>query len=138
MDTTTPLNVPLLRKAVEWVEEQDALDLSVAHHQALLEGSPSYEHDHGTDRWWNQQTWLKASDCGTAMCLAGFVVTLAGYEPTYDAAYCALPGKYKVTVSDTAQQLLGLSDLQAGRLFAPNNTAADIRELAEAYAGEKL
>ncbi len=74
------VNVPLLRKVVEWVEEQDRL---------ANMGMPSR---------WNQAEWmtyspklrediiaaqLDSSDplCGTAMCVAGKIAFDAGWKP---------------------------------------------------------
>jgi hypothetical protein len=68
------INVPLLRKVVEWAEEQANL-------------SPE-------DRIWRQQVWILTDSelmtdadpyCGTTMCIAGKVALDAGWYPDFGA-----------------------------------------------------
>lgn len=115
---TEPIvNIPLLRKAVEWVEEQDALPEDT--------------------RQWMQDVWGLSEDdrlmeyghsvgCGTAYCVGGKIAEDAGIDWSIQAA------------GHVAGDLLGLTGLQADELFEPGNTAADIRRIAESIAGERL
>jgi hypothetical protein len=145
MTATAPeieINVPMLRKYTEWVEEQEALDWP--------------------ERQWLQSYWLtgpaamsaavaqatgKVMPCGTAYCMAGKIA--ADADPRYvtasfvDGVHC----------STLAGQLLGLTPVAPGPgegyhdpshpytnhpLFRASNTAATIREIAESLAGERL
>lgn len=123
----TEINVPLLRKAVEWVEEQNALPL--------------------TTRQWDQTSWVTpeqirivddnlAAGCGTAYCVAGWLA--AQQHPELMHSSCAIVGDMKLHSSDVARELLGITDDQADVLFASTNSAADVRRAAEWIAGEQL
>lgn len=146
------VNVPLLRKAVEWVEEQVAVP--------------------EIDRQWRQRTWVtqprwKAEDllepmctsarglidfekvyklakqvephCGTAYCVAGYVAQLVD-ESYQTNSY----GDGGVHCSVVAAKALGIpyvlssAGIAQTELFEGNNTAEGIRYFAEYYAGEKL
>lgn len=113
MNETDEVNVPLLRKAVEWVEEQDKLDAD--------------------DCMWSQELWRwSKGDCGTTFCVAGYVAQLV--EPRYaDRDYVN-----DVHISTRGQRALGLSDEDAAHLFCADNTAEDVRAIAEHIAGEPL
>lgn len=129
------VNIPLLRKAVEWVEYQDALPIE--------------------QREWFQGEWVDAdgwrfedlaekevieeseasvlkSSCGTAYCVAGYI------GQSLESAYAASDTYEGVHVSDFAAEALGLDFHEHVALFSAYNTAADIREIAEEIAGEKL
>lgn len=130
-------NVPLLRKMVEWVEEQ----------ATLTEG-----------REWNQ-TWFVLHDmgvqwvvgegevafCDTAYCVAGKVAVDAGWVAKDDSGYVHKDGVTR-RASDVAAEILGIPDWYAvdedydrpEHLFDGGNSAEDIRRLAEGYAGERL
>lgn len=113
-------NIPLLRKAVEWVEVEDA------------------KKRRGERSEWDQNNW-----CGTACCVAGHVVQTTGWEmpKDFDAAL-SYPLVYRNGVSESvshaAKQELGITTAEAGFLFAASNDAATIRNIAEAIAGEPL
>lgn len=116
-----PLNVPLLRKAVEWVEA---------------------ESQRGPESEWVQAHWYseKKSSCGTAYCVAGYVAQLDGARFDWDAG-----GKLfhpetgaRMSVSEYAREKLGLSPREAGELFCGTNSAVTIRRFAERFAREKL
>lgn len=137
-------NIPLLRKTVEWVEEQAAL--------------PKHKSR------WRQSTWFhlwrlrptkahrEAGEviadgytCRTRYCFAGKVVADAGWEPewysTYEndleAEYVTKDGQ-RMEVMEAAKLELGLSAHGAWSLFHATNTAKDIRRIAEQIAGERL
>lgn len=133
------VNVSLLRKAVEWVEEQDKLP--------------------EIDREWVQGGWVTGPwnmaynlvyeavplrrhefaelanklepHCGTAYCVAGYIGQM------HDARYAKADNVGGVPVAEYAEKLLGIEGLDHD-LFEGTNTAADIRRIAEKLAGEKL
>lgn len=131
------LNIPLLRKGVEWVEEQEALPVMT--------------------RQWMQDMWVTSEEdrvacltgetgCGTAYCLAGWVA-MQKYPELAEIDFAWVNGKY-LRSSDVAAEELGLPGYGVApeqyetsclhKLFSPHNTAADIRRIAEELAGEKL
>lgn len=98
---------------------------------------------------WNQGSWLKRTSCGTVGCLAGNTVLNAGYLPlatsdgflnyvSRERVPCNEDGYFVVVagrdnsllangvpverVSDCAQRLLGLSDVEANLLFSGDNS----------------
>lgn len=135
-------DIPLLRKVVEWVEEQEQLDED--------------------DRSWLQNTWARRypseteNECGTAFCVAGKVVNdagfvfLWGYDPKDPdteedlvaqgfATYCFNSKTNQIMfIRDAAAELLGIDSYDADQLFAYYNDAADIRRICERIAGEPL
>lgn len=143
------VNIPMLRKAVEWVEEQDKLpkiesrwnqgqwltDANVVLNDAALEAL-------GGPEWFWSATYSpqtlreKRKElehlCGTAYCVAGYVAQL--HDERY-AVSAEVEGNHS---QDVARRVLGLSADQADRLFYGENTAADVRRIAEEIAGEKL
>jgi hypothetical protein len=123
------VNVPLLRKAVEWVEEQVELD--------------------GWGQW-DQANWVmpeseridlydREPGCGTAYCVAGYVGQLVNPAYAGDAwggADVGAPGARHV--SDVAREALGLTPMQSNTLFESANGVDRIRALAEDFAGGAL
>lgn len=145
-------NVPLLRKAVEWVEAEAA--------------KPEI------DREWNQGSWLLkpfdrarimveevwgladvdevwelaarvAPACGTAYCVAGYVAQLTDerfvtdqHVNDPDDPRADLEGD--IHCSQVAREALGLTQSQADALFDAFNSAATVRAIAEEIAGESL
>lgn len=136
---TNTVNVPLLRKGLEWVEEQAALPV--------------------TRRRWNQgsyvvpwRRWLLSQvsaaeyhkavfqsetgalfDCGTACCFAGYI------------AQEAEPGFNELSIEDQSQSArdvaikhLGISEWEARHLFNGDIGPAAIRSICEKIAGEPL
>lgn len=120
-------NIPLLRKAVEWVEAQDQLPVQTREWRQEDFVAPEHErvnyygHDVG---------------CGTAYCVAGWVA--AQVHPELEHRYFARVNGEVLYSDDVAMQQLGLDAEQAGVLFSPNNSAADVRKTAEWIAGERL
>lgn len=113
-DETKP-NIPALRKAVEWVEQQAAL--------------PKEE------REWEQIHWIsRRSYCGTAYCVAGYVAIKLVGAKVDDAAR---DRRTNCHVSDIAAEYLGIRGVEDS-LFCATNDAADIRRAAENLAGEPL
>lgn len=135
------VNIPLLRKCVEWVENEAS--------------KPAIDR-----RWWQNRYltpprvlagWLLQyqpgvnilneyelldqveTHCGTAFCVAGYVGQL--YEERYQFEDCPDGLGH---VSEFAQKKLGLTSEQAQKLFAGENSVHDIRRIAEQFAGEPL
>lgn len=117
-------NIPLLRKAVEWVEAQDALP---EHERQWLQAMYVLPAEApGTWLARLRATYNRPASCGTCYCVAGKIQhDLTGSEN-------------EVTARRVAMEALGLTDDQAFALFAGGNTAADVRRIAEDIAGERL
>lgn len=137
------VNIPLLRKVVEWVEEQEA----------LTEG-----------RVWYQEAWLAdASDeelsslndayvsCGTVYCVAGKIALDAGWRIMHTADgrindWTVEKDGMQMEVRSVAARELGLEadvlvydpSTDVERLFEASNSAARVRAVAEDIAGEPL
>lgn len=122
------VNIPLLRKAVEWVEQQDALPKE--------------------KREWLQEYYVVVEDlrifdlhhkvgCGTAYCVAGYIGAMVD-ERYQEGQWGGGDSTANEHVSTVAERALGLSDIQSSLLFNGSNTAARIRALAEEFAGEAL
>jgi len=122
------VNVPLLRKAVEWVEAQIELD--------------------GWGQW-DQTAWVTPEGeridlydlevgCGTAYCVAGYIGQLLNPAYAGDMWGGGAPFEGGVHVSDIAREALGLTTMQADLLFESTNGPRRIRELAEGFAGGAL
>ena len=106
------VNIPLLRKAVEWAEAEAAL---------------------GEDGRWVQAFVSSEKHCGTSYCIAGWVAaqdTETG-DP-YDVP-CGDPVRH-------AADRLGIphTDDEWNPLFHADNTIKDVRHIAESLAGERL
>ena len=139
----TEVNIPLLRKCVEWVEEEAT--------------KPGIDR-----RWWQNRYltpprvlagWLLQyqpgvnilneyelldqveTHCGTAFCVAGYVGQL--YDERYQFTDC-IDGEENGHVSEFARDKLGLTQEQSQKLFAGENNVRDIRRIAEQFAGEPL
>lgn len=144
----TEVNIPLLRKAVEWVEFQDALPMIDSEWQQNLWTASPRERSveitisaelAGMPR--EQET--KAINalephCSTAFCVAGYVAQLLDERYTKDNRVDG------VHVSEFAARALGIphtvdiKGVTVPKLFWGGNTAEAIRDFAEELAGEKL
>lgn len=104
------VNVPLLRKAMEWAEVEAT--------------KPAEESQ------WNQLAYLSGTQrrCGTAYCVAGYVGQLL------DARYAddEFGGDLHQHVSNFAAEALGLSREMEVDLFAATNDIEDLRILTKA------
>lgn len=134
-ENTNEVNIPLLRKAVEWAEAENAKGLDAV-------GRPLgewYQGDWHTNKsWWVEySTHDTTNTCGTAYCIAGYVGQLL--EPAFQKSdYLHENTEDEIHVSKFAQEALGLTNDQASSLFAGGNDIERIRELAEKFSGEKL
>lgn len=107
----TKINVPLLRKTLEFVSEHP--------------------------EEWNQRTWGYNFPCGTVGCFAHHACRLSGAEFVDAQHVLAAPGdprdrifvhlgKRVVHVSDRARRALGVEN---ANLFGGANTLGDLREM---------
>jgi hypothetical protein len=119
----TDINVPLLRKGVEWVEEQ-----------ARLDPDSSQWHQSGwvTPEFLRVNIWDTEPGCGSAYCLAGYIGQLV--DPRYENT-AEVDG---VHVSEVAVKALGLDGTGPLELFVAQNTAEDVRRIAEELVGGPL
>lgn len=130
----TEVNIPLLRKAVEWAEAEAAKPWEISQWSQgdwvtrfdpldPVEPSP-VEIEAG----WASEGQVKSSECGTCFCIAGYVaVAIMGESP--DVAF---------HVEGIAAKGLGIKGEVAESLFDCDNTIEDVRRIAESIAGERL
>lgn len=130
-------NIPLLRKYVEWVETQAALPLLdrewlQSYYVLDPESHVRYKKERLAEQ--GEKVFLKdlRPTCGSAFCVAGRIA--ADHDPRY-AKNDVING---VHCADVAMKLLRISHEDAMSLFRGQNTATDIREIAEDIAGERL
>lgn len=121
------VNIPLLRKAVEWVEAEAAKPPELCEWEQRLWNIPP-----DTDDIYGQHLRAnRAPECGTTYCVAGYIGQLV--DPRY-AETVEVDG---VHIEEVAGAALGLQPLQH-HLFFARNTAEDVRRIAEEIAGEPL
>lgn len=115
-------NIALLRKAIEWAEEQQ---------------------DSGTNLW-DQNIWLSKRDCGTSYCIAGYMGQLM--EPAFRDDDLAEEKNLQnpmglmgvVHVSEYVRNRLGLTVNQAAVLFQATNTIDNLKDIFETVTNEKF
>lgn len=116
------VNIPLLRKAIEWAEAEAA--------------KPA-----GEFCAWNQGAFIMQTACGTAFCIAGYVGQIV------DPRYAQAERVDDVPVGQAAVEALGIPVEDGCRdpgctcgvpLFSATNTIEDVRRIAESLAGERL
>lgn len=124
------VNVPLLRKAVEWAEAEAAKPWD----QCL----------------WYQGDWVAPEGevarygevkCGTAYCIAGYAAMLTlGKGESFDECGGIVDAKGRDVehASERARRELGIDTWEAERLFSAGNDIDRVRYLAEEIAGEPL
>lgn len=118
------VNIPLLRKAVEWAEAEAAKPAELCEWvQADYRVEPARA----------QSMYDKAPGCGTCYCIAGFV------GAQLDARYTQKNLVDGVHVNEFAAKALGINLTEADNdLFHEDNTIEDVRRIAEELAGERL
>ena len=100
------------------------------------------EHIDAHPKEWRQDSWAtrtSASACGTAFCLAGHAVVLAGGELHWDkelgvASEVTMPDGSTMSIQKAAADLLGLTSYEALHLFYAKNNRHAVQFLAEAIA----
>lgn len=128
------VNIPLLRKAVEWAEAEAAKPPG----QCLWLQAEwmTFPEDHKSEHSWSaglrEENGLTA-ECGTTHCIAGWIGATMG--DGFDRNWVNAEG---VAVEEFAAEALGLSRCDAMALFRGTNTIEDVRRIAESLAGEPL
>lgn len=137
------VNVPLLRKAVEWAEAEAAKPRELCEwYQGSWRMDPAQAggnfYDEDAD-----EAYSKSTDCGTCFCIAGYAasITLQPGETLEDDTI-RLDGQLQAFVYDRAAEVLGIqsgpmSNRHIG-LFNGSNSIEDVRRIAEELAGERL
>lgn len=151
-DTPTP-NTPLMRKTVEWVEEQDKLSVEESQWRqgdwcttkVVCDGELFSLQSYGTTvedlgLWAGTYEEVK---CGTAFCVAGKIAYDAGLDMDTQGVIVSsedphLSGYIGEHCSEYAEDALGLEPWQSTQLFSGSNGAEDIRRMCEAWTKEKL
>ena len=130
--TEPTVNVPLLRKAVEWAEAEAAKPAELCEWEQGAWSTTAEDvawargflADGERAPAWVSRIAEKSDDCGTCFCIAGFINAQHGNRPS----------DYKA-----AAELLGLPvGIDVPDLFKPSNTIEDVRRIAESIAGERL
>lgn len=113
LDSVTQINVPLLRKTLEYAE---------AHPEEIALGS-----------------WASRSPCGTTACIAGTAVILAGHaidwanpKPNGDVSF-VVGGRH---IEEVACEELNLTELQADDMFYCSSLAQAWQVAEELTDGE--
>jgi hypothetical protein len=132
---TDQVNIPLLRKAVEWAEAEAAKPPEMCEWEQrryilprLDEADPETASAYGglENVAREREEFGKAEECGTCYCIAGYVAAVSGRPFDYYSA------EY------VASEELGISAFGADALFCATNSIADVRRIAEEIAGERL
>jgi hypothetical protein len=143
------VNVPLLRKAVEWAEESHAKMQARRERLAVIKGHSWWRDmptetvmDADDEYEWDQNHWRmpverSGVDCGSACCIAGWVATQV--DPDFAAGRNA-KGEVvdSAAAAEIAREALGLSVGAGVSLFHSENSIEDVRSIAERIAGERL
>ncbi len=111
------VNIPLLRKAVEWAEAEAEKPPALCEWEQTVYVLPP-------ERF---ELYGRSPECGTCYCIAGYIAAQAD-GPVVD----------EDTAGNRAQELLGISDFQSDLLFDGCNNIEDVRRIAEQIAGEPL
>lgn len=89
---------------------------SPVHNRVLFE-KVAARIEESPDRY-RQSDWYTETDCGTAYCVAGWAITLAHGEEWWDYVSPDVEGLR--AIMDEAQRLLGIGEVDADWLFAPD------------------
>ena len=121
------VNIPLLRKAVEWAEAEAAKPWEISEwNQTAWETAPENVVQIDRETWTPISGAKKSPECGTCYCVAGFIVKSEGASSRRSGW------------SRPAADLLGIDLNTADELFDAANSIEDIRRIAESIAGERL
>ena len=108
---------------------------------------------------WNQTTWFRESECGTAGCFAGWAVVLTGHDIEFGSPdgrgrryYASVDGDPDSLISEVAASELGIDGMfepclcvdecrccesASDALFAATNSRADLDRLVPAIFGPR-
>lgn len=120
------VNIPLLRKAVEWAEAEAAKpwELSEWYQGDWVSSPTTIAADSEDAEYFGIQVGTtKAAECGTCYCIAGYVCEVQGLDTKHS---------WDMHAADA----LGISPNTP--LFNAHNTIEDVRRIAEDIAGERL
>lgn len=141
--TEPTVNVPLLRKVVEWAEAEAAKpwELREWNQVSVIQSPERITGYHDERGYWVEAS--KAPSCGTNYCIAGYVaqVTLREGERVGFGWDIVDPNGQTVDGAvERAAEMLGIdAEVAMGDgLFAGGNTIEDVRRIAESIAGERL
>lgn len=127
------VNVPLLRKGVEWAEVEACRPFAErAWDQQVYRASVGAE-------LYNPETQDYEIKCNTAYCIAGWTVAVTlgdNEQQSLTGDVLSLTGDFIATVEGRALEMLGLEG-DSG-LFDCNNSIEEVRRIAEEIAGERL
>lgn len=131
------LNLPLLRKVVEYITQQPD-----EWHQEVWAARTGQSHwvqkrdEHG--RFIQGKEY---QDCGTAMCVAGHAAVMDGFTVQWhehdEQASCVVETDEDgraIPIETAATHALGLGAAEASGLFEGDNSLSDIIELCEGFA----
>lgn len=133
------VNIPLLRKAVEWVEWQELLPekkrtwVQGTWTSLVTKAGLPLRSDRAAERVLSSGRWT----CQTSMCVAGWVALETGWKPTLINGMVEKNGIMQ-HVQEIAAKELGIASYWAERLFSGSNDAKSIRHYAELAAEERL
>jgi hypothetical protein len=145
------VNVPLLRKALEWAEGEAAKPPTQSewhqggwrckpHAHAMLLAEEECTGEYGVNvRRWNAVTEQLTPECGASYCIAGYI-TMVVHHMEFDDSW----HRDNEHVSTVASRLLGIepprcrSRPEKGHLFCASNSIRDLRRIAGKLAGERL
>lgn len=140
--TTAPKpNVPLLREVANWIRHQAALASSGLQREYAAIDDPQST----PDLIWNQGIWVGpvwGSECQTACCIAGYVALTdseVDAQKTRSIFSVVTRNNRYFTFEEYAQKKLGLTALQASRLFYMSDYDHEqVIDLLSEIAGEEL
>lgn len=87
----------------------------------------------------DQGAWARRTSCGTTLCLAGIILTHAGYKPAFvhqfeSAGMFFSPDGAMVSPSTEAQRLLRIDSESASMLFLAAGDLANIKRYRDQIA----
>lgn len=138
----TEVNVPLLRKVVEWAEAEASKPLPIREWEqgAWMILPEAFDEPMEDDQG---ELFFKDPECGTCFCIAGKTVELSLEEgENMDSSCVESPDGFTESIPMRAARELGIprdaGPFIISRLFHAENSIADVRRIAEDIAGERL
>jgi len=136
------VNIPLLRKCVEWAEAEAMKPIELCEWNQLDWIADDTEQRMARLRVQEGEFFtrldralaIKAPECGTCYCIAGYIT----HEIVGEKAGAEAGVMFGASRAIVAANALGISKNAAEPLFRADNTIEDVRRIAESIAGEKL